>query len=246
VRAGRPRLLVGLVAGLAVSGGLAGAWAGGLILHDTSRPESIRDALAAFRRADPRPAGVDGVYVYATTGSESVSALGGAHHRYPGTTTITARRIACGFELRWNALQGRSTSWELCRGRAGLVLRRDTEAHRFFGFGDRTTYVCSGAVVRPAVAAAGRRWRYTCRSGKGVEDGAGEVVAASPELHVRTTGHVRSGDEGTEVVDWWFARGADVPARLALASRTSRKEFVGRVRYREVADLRLRSATPLR
>jgi hypothetical protein len=243
---GRPRLLVGLAVGLAVSGGLAGAWAGGLILHDTSRPESIRDALARFRLADPRPSAADGVYLYATTGGESVSALGGAHHPYPATTALIVRRTGCGHELRWDALQTRSTTWLLCRGPGGLELRRSSEVHRFFGFGDVTTYACKGSVVRPAVARPGDAWRYSCTSGKGVEEGDGAVVSAADIVHVRTTGHVRSGDEGTEIVDWWFRRGSDVPVRLVLSSRTSRKEFVGRVRYSEDADLRLSEPAPLR
>jgi hypothetical protein len=244
---GKPRLLAGLALGVAVSGGLAAAWAGGLILHDTSTPASVAEALTRFRVVDPQPAEEDGVYVYRTRGGESVDALGGARHRYPGTTSITATATRCGVELRWDALEGRSTSWRLCRGTAGVVLRTYSETHRFFGRQDRTTYRCAGTVVRPTSAFAGERLPFRCSSGRGIQTGVALVVAArGDDVHVRTTGTVNHGDRGTEVVEWWFAHGSTIPVRLVVRTRTSREEFIGRVAYREDAVLRLRSSSPRR
>jgi hypothetical protein len=242
VRPRLPRLVVGVAFGfVVVSGGLAAAWAGGLILHDTSRPASVEQALARFRASDPVPSAADGVYLYATAGSESVDALGGARHVYPATTTVSAIRTGCGVRLRWAALEDRSTTWLLCGPR--LDLRTSEEMHRFFGQRDRTAYSCRGSALRPS----GATRSFRCRSGSGVENGRIVVVGTEAGvLHVRTTGHVSGGDRGTEDVDWWLAPGSAIPTRIVLTSRTSRKVFIGRVHYREDVDLRLRSRTPLR
>jgi hypothetical protein len=224
-----------------VSGGLAAAWAGGLILHDASRPASVEQALSRFHASDPRPRASDGVYLYRTTGAESVDALGGARHVYPATTTITEVSTGCGIRLRWAALEDRSTTWLLCGPR--LDLRTSEEAHRFFGERDRTAYRCAGSVLRPTATFE----YFRCRSRSGVETGRVVVIGTQAgALHVRTSGRVSGGDDGTEVVDWWFTPGRAIPTRIALRSRTSRKVFLGRVHYREDADLRLASPKPLR
>jgi hypothetical protein len=241
VRRGRPRLLVLVALGLVVvSGGLAAAWAGGLILHDTSRPETVDEALRLFRSRDAAPKGLDGVYLYATRGGESVDALGGAHHVYPTTTTVTATSTTCGVRLRWASLEHRSTTWLLCGRR--LDLRVSEEVHEFFGQRDRTAYTCTGSVLRATGSGS-----FRCRSGSGREQGTLTLVGRSGGvLHVRTTGRVYGGDSGREVVDWWLAPGSPLPTRIAMTSRTSRKVFLGRVHYREDVDLRLSSPKPLR
>jgi len=62
---------------------------------------------------------------------------------------------------------------------------------------------------------------------------------------VRTVARVTGGDHGTETVDWWLDE-RNFPVRIGLTSRTSRGFFIGDVHYREDAELRLRSTTPLR
>jgi hypothetical protein len=233
------RLVVGFAVGVAaVGGGLAAAVAGGILFHDTAVPASIQEALRRFRALDPQPSGAEGVYVFDTRGGETLNALGGARHAYPAQTALTLIRSACGVSEEWTALEGRSTTWTLCG--ASLDLRVSSEVHRFYGRTDRTTYACSGSVLR---APATRHFR--CRSHEGVETGRVVVVSTRP-LHVRTIGRIRGGDQGTETVDWWFGPASPVPLRIDLSSRTSRHVFVGRVHYRENADLRLRSATPRR
>ena len=101
---------------------------------------------------------LDGVYLYATKGGESVDALGGAHHRYPATTTITAMGAPCGVKLRWDALQGRSTTWTLCSTKAGVELGTEEVVHTFFGQADDTTYACAGSELL-------RSGTLACRSG---------------------------------------------------------------------------------
>ena len=243
-----------LVVVVAAAGGLAAAVAGGLLLHDTAKPASIAAAVTHLRGAGGTGGGVGGVYVYATRGAESVDAFVSARHVYPARTGLTAEPVDCGVRLDWEALQGRSTIWTLCRTRLGLDLHISDETHRFFGQNDRTIYSCSGVLLEPAAGERGDR-PFRCISARGRETGrlhtfgreevevGGRTVAA---VHVRTVGRVAGGDSGTETVDWWLEPGSGLPLRLVLESRTSRPLPIGRAHYREDVTLRLVSTTPRR
>jgi hypothetical protein len=249
----RPRRLVVamLLGAVVVGGGLAAAVAGGLLLHDSAKPASVADAIARFRGTGSR---IGGVYVYATRGGESVSAVVSAHHDYPARTGLMAAPTACGLRLRWQALQGRSTSWTLCHTRLGLELRVVAEAHRFFGQNDQTTYSCTGAVVGPVSGASNDR-PFRCRSDRGREAGQLQVFGreqvevggrAMTAVHSRSVGRVAGGDFGTETMDWWLEPGSGLPLKIVLTSRTSRPLPIGRARYREDVTLRLVSTIPRR
>lgn len=247
------RLVAGIVILVAlITGALAAAVALGFLLHDTSTPVSIEDVVKRFREGNGGP--LDGVYLYATRGGESIDALGGTHHGYPARTTITSVRVACGVRLRWEPLEERSTTWTLCATRRGIELRSWQVSHRFFGQGDRTSYDCKVNVLVPTSTARAAH-DFGCRSGRGRESVRAQVIGLEDvsvgettltTVHVRTVGRVTGGDHGTEVVGWWLDRRTVLPVRIHLESRTSRPLFIGDVHYRESADLRLLSATPLR
>ena len=242
----RRRLLIGAaLLGAAVAAGLVAAVAGGLLLRDKSQPASVAAALRLFRREDPHPAGADGVYLYDTTGTESLRVLTGPTHHYPATTTIALTRTACGVRLRWQPLAERSTTWVLCPSSRGIVLRANDEVHTFYGTTDRTDYTCTGA------------WpSFACSAPDGRERDDGVIVGRSvatigdtqvEATHVRTVAKVAGDNHGTEVIDWWIAGAVPVPVRIVLSSRTSRHVAVlGTVHYREHAVLRLASLKALR
>lgn len=245
----RHRLTTGLVLAAAVAAGLAAAWAGGLLFADTARPASVESALQLFRANDPRPQPLDGVYTYATRGSESLDVLGGTRHPYPATTTITVVEVPCGLRLRWDALAGRSTTWTLCTRSPGSNLRGLDQVHSFFGRHDRTLYICTPP-------ANGNDGRFRCRSRHDVQTGQ-EVAAAPAKLdvggqllqtvHYRTVGRVSGADRGTETTEWWLNAFGGLPLKLVVSNRTSRPEpLIGRAHYREDVTLRLVSTTPLR
>jgi hypothetical protein len=244
----RRPIAAGIVLVLAVVVGLIAAIAGGLFLNDTARPASIQDAIQRFQTGGTGGGKLAGVYLYATRGAESVDALGGAHHRYPATTSITAVGARCGLKLRWDALQGRSTTWTLCTTAAGIELGSEEVVHTFFGQADDTTYVCTGSELL-------RSGSFACRSAHGRQDGTVRVVGRErievgdkpvSVLHVRTVATISGGDEGAETVNWWLGTGTGLPVQVAFTSRTSRKTVIGRVHYAEDAELRLLSQTPRR
>jgi hypothetical protein len=240
----RPKALL-VIAVVVAGAALAAAVAGGLFLRDSSRTASVTAALRLFREENPSTTGDEGVYLYDTTGGESLDVLGGATHRYPATTTIALSHAGCGTRLRWQALTERSTTWVLCRSAHGIVEQSSDEVHDFFGKVDRTGYRCVNA-----------RSTFTCVSPHGRELGVAvdlgrETITVGDThvdtVHIRTTAQISGGDRGTERVDWWIAANAAAPVRIAFSSRTSRKEpIVGVAHYRERAELRLVSLAPPR
>jgi hypothetical protein len=251
----RPRLrrqLVRLALCLAlVAAALLGAHATGLLLDDSARPASVGEAVSSYRHGSAAQAGISGVYVYSTRGSESIDALGGARHRYPARTTITVRRAPCGLTLRWQPLAGRVTTWTLCTRSSTIELRAIDQLHRFFGQDDRTRYACSGGVIVPGHEASPP---FDCQAGSGTETVSAQSLGTArvrvgghliDAVRVRTLARVGGSNRGSETVEWWL----DVhglPLHIVLRSRTSRRVFLGTVHYREDAELRLLSATPRR
>jgi hypothetical protein len=233
---------------------IAAAWAGGFFLRDSSQPESIAEALRRYRAADHPSGGLNGVYVYATKGSESIDALGGAKHEYPTRTSITATQVPCGMQYRWVALEGRSTSWTFCSTAAGIDFRVAEERHTFFGQGDRAVYRCSGRLLIPKKPVVGSTKSFSCRSDRNLELGTTHVLGRATiqvglqrvhAIHVHNEETIRTRDSGSEWIDWWLDSSTGLPLRITLRSRSGRKLWIGRVQYHEDFSLRLLSTTPM-
>ena len=64
--------------------------------------------------------------------------------------------------------------------------------------------------------------------------------------HVHVVGEIGGHDAGLDTSDWWFDPATALPVRIELTSRSSRKLLIGRVNYREDAQLELVSKTPRR
>jgi hypothetical protein len=233
----------------------AAAWTGGFFLHDTSQAAPVSEALHRFRAGDHPATGLNGVYLYATEGSESINALGGAKHVYPDRTSITVIEVPCGIQLRWSVLEKRSTTWTFCSTTAGVEFRISDERHAFFGQSDHTVYRCSRRLLIPKKPVAGATSSFTCGSGRNLEVGEARVIGYSTievggrrvrAIRVSHTQTIRSRDSGSETIDWWLDSATALPLRVELRSRTSRKEWVGLVKYHEDFNLLLLSLTPMR
>ena len=129
-------------------------------------------AAASTTSTPPRPRRVPapgsgvpepGVYTYATTGRESIDALGGRSHRYPEVSTITVTHERCGAVSRWRPLRERWDAMSVCPSARGQELRVDRNHHEFFGIGDTREFVCEpGALFFPATTAPGTTWTDRC------------------------------------------------------------------------------------
>lgn len=131
---------------------------------DTTTPVATDDAIEDFRaevavtQPTPSPVATDapmavvlpepGVYLYSTGfGSEEIDALGGARHDYPLETTMTVLRSDCGVTIRWDAIEERNETLDLCLVDGDLVLRGYRAYHQFFGQPDDQELVCDEAIL---------------------------------------------------------------------------------------------------
>jgi hypothetical protein len=246
-------LVVGLGAAALVALAGVGVWR--LALRDTSEPVSVGDALRRFRDEAAGAGGriPPGVYVYATTGFESVSALGGSRHRYPARSTITARPDPCGVSLRWEALTTRSSTFTLCAGDGELRLAAWTEEHEFFGQPDRTEWQCSETVWLPEGRAPGARSSWRCRSDDTVQTGTLTVVGEATVLvegepvravRVRATVRETGAARGRLEEERWLEPETGLPLRIVYGVRTENPSPIGDVTFDERFGLRLLSLEP--
>jgi hypothetical protein len=251
------RLLIVLAGLVCLLLALAGGWFA--FFRDTVEPASIDDALAAYR-AQAEAGGTripPGVYVYATDGNESIDALGGTTHEYPARSTITVTRADCGTALRWDVLQGRSTTWTQCTSEdGGEALASVAETHRFFGRTEHTDYTCVDTLARPAQSEPGTTWKVACDTENGiVERGTGTVVAHAelpvgegsvPVAQLRFETTFSDKTRGSTTREMWVERETGLPVRIVLRSTTVNASLLGDVTYRERVQLDLVSLTPRR
>lgn len=236
---------------------LAGIGAWYFALRDVAEPASVEDAVTTFREegggaASPVP---EGVYVYRTEGLEKTDALTGVTHRYPRHSTITVTGDPCGVRMRWDVLEGRSTTWTYCLTAEGWEIASQAERHTFFGRTERTTYACTETPVRPAGDRPGTSFPVSCATGSSEERGAGHVVgretvqvAGRPveTVHLRKRTSFSGEIRGRATHDVWLARTSGVPVRLVMVSQTTNDSPVGDVHYDEDVSLRLVSLAPRR
>jgi hypothetical protein len=252
----------GVLAVAVVAGTLAlavlGVWY--LVLRDTTDPATVEEALTTFREetdSGPRQASPvpEGVYVYRTAGFEKTDALTGVTHRYPSRSTITVTADQCGLRLRWDLLEGRSTTWTVCVVSGRWDVESQEERHTFFGRTERTTYTCTDTSLRPAGDRPGTSFAVLCSTGSAEERGSGRVVALEilrvagetvETVHVRRRASFTGRIRGRSTQDVWLARDAGVPVRLEMTTDTTNDSAVGDVHYEEHVSLRLVSLEPRR
>ena len=248
---------VGVAAGVVAVLVLAGAATWFFVVRDTTEPVGVDEAVTSFR-TDTEPGTAEspipeGVYVYATDGSEKTDAFLGEKHDYPAQTTITVTAFGCGASLLWRPVKGRSTRFVVCATPDGWELRTQDERHTFYGRTEKTTYHCEDALIRPTAGTT--EWDVSCSTGTTDETGTagfvghetvrvgGEEVEAE---HVRRETTLSGETRGTTTHDLWFHPETGVPVKLVLVSHTANDSPIGEVHYDEDVTLVLTSLEPRR
>jgi hypothetical protein len=198
-------------------------------------PVSVSDVVHRFRgEQSSAPAAQSGgpargVYVYATTGGERISA-GNLTHHYPARTTLSVVDTDCGMRIRWDALAGRWSQWDLCRTSDGWELKRYVDVHKFLYKQDVHRYTCSGYPV------------VVCKTDGGVLTST--VESLSPR-HVRITQEATGGSVSTGVIEAWLLP-SGLPRRVVTDNHGAQTVLGARITYTESATFTLTSTTPLR
>ena len=205
--------------------------------------------------APPLRAPEPGVYVYATTGFDSVDALTGARHDYPAQTTVTISSEGCGVRVRWNTVRERWEEWQWCPMDGGIETVAYGSFHEFFGTSATTAYQCGGDPL-PMMAATGTTWQMVCKQGDTDTSAfVGHVVETERinvggtgvmTLHVRYAVTVSGGSTGTRVIDRWLHAGDGLVVREESTTETVQSTVLGEVHYEERYTMVLTSVTPQR
>ncbi|HNJ97404.1 MAG TPA: hypothetical protein PLV13_04730 [Ilumatobacteraceae bacterium] len=196
-----------------------------------------------------------GVYLYRTTGFESIDAVGGSRHDYPDQTTITVVRQGCGVMLTWDALQERRDMWNLCVEDDGIALTTEGLAfHQFFGQSRTEELTCDRTVLLvPDDGTPRSPVQLSCLLGENQWAPAWEVMGYDrltvgteivPVRHVQMV--VADNDEYWEhvVVDWYLDENG-LPVKVQAVKQSLSDTAYGDVEYNEVYTLELLSRTPL-
>lgn len=197
-----------------------------------------------------------GVYAYATYGTESVDALGGASHSYPAETYLTVTEQGCGVRLRWDLLEERRDEWDLCADSRGVWLQPDTvDWHAFFGQGELVTTDCAEPaliVPRPAPGATPLPpTPMTCTRRDGAWDHQWQVLGTESREVAGTsvvTVHARLSieiDTETTLIDWWMTS-EGLPVAMTSTKQSSSETVAGTIVYRETYTAELVSLEPMR
>jgi hypothetical protein len=196
----------------------------------------------------------NGVYTYATKGQESVTALGGATHTYPATTTVSVTGSGCSQGARWDALEERYEQLALCAVGEGTQVVSFTTYHSFYGQSDKKTYACEPAArLRPESHQPG-----ASASGACVASNAKAVVKTSvvgienvriggvdvPAVKVHGDEVLTGATAGKRITDSWFALADNLLLRRIATVDADTESAIGQTHYTESYDIQLTSTTP--
>lgn len=219
------------------------------VLTRPPRPVSVHDAVNKFRTTQPTapstarpgvlpPHPAVGVYVYATEGSERVSA--GITHRYPRQTTVTVTLSGCGLEVRWDALAGRRSVGQICVRDNGWQLVSYTDVHKFLYLEDVHAYTCDP----PATTDGGTT--TTCRGSDTVVTSTLQRLAPEAGLrHIRIVQHGTGKSKSDGTTEAWLLPNG-LPQRVTVTNHGSQQVLGSVVTYDEKASFTLTSQTPRR
>ncbi len=220
----------------------------------TLAPVSSVPATATTASRGPVSMPAPGVYRYVTDGFETVDALGGARHDYPGETTITVTQAGCGVHLRWDVLRERRDEWAICGTSDGVVLQPDgVQYHEFFKQPDEETVTCTSTVlVVPVDPAALPTSDQSCVLGGDPWNPSWEVLEEDTRTvegtevavtHVRMT--VKDDDAHWEhtTIDWFLAPDG-LPVEATGTKESSSPSPIGDVIYSEQFHIELVSLIP--
>lgn len=223
---------------------------------------AVQAAVAAFREqqasttAAPEGIPEPGVYVYETTGFETTDALFGARHDYPALTTITVLLAGCDLRMRWDALEGRSSTWDFCDTADGRELQRLTDVHEFFDQTDFRVYECEpSALATPAEIETGTTWTTRCSTESTTERATWTIVGTETvtvdgadveAVRIQEETEQSGKTNGQGLREWWLDVESGLVLRQVVRNDSSTSSAIGAVAYQEEYELALVSLEPRR
>ncbi len=222
-------------------------------LTEPPRRVGVQETVESFRTVSKESAAVDGVYVYDSSGQESIDALGGDSHTYPAETALTVTSEGCGERMTWKPLAGRAETWLVCPVGGGLAMPSANSVHSFFRQTYDTGFVCDGSwwVPPPNVT----EWTSSCSNKDRTSTRTGRVVGIEPysvdgkarqAIHVSWIDRLSRDSDGTVTTDVWIDQETGLMLKEHRVTDSRNDSVVGKVVFREQLDLTVRSLNPER
>ena len=196
-----------------------------------------------------------GVYQYATTGFDRISALAGARHDYPEITTMTVVPLDTCVQLRWDVAVERWNTADWCLANDAIAQIRYLGFHEFFDVPAQNEYVCTGD-PRPLDAEPGTTWTTTCTmsddaggtttfTGTAIERTTRTVAGTDiPVLHLRYDVAVAGSSTGTQRIEGWYRTTDGLPVREEMSTTTTQTTVIGDTEFEEEYVIELLTPTP--
>jgi hypothetical protein len=213
-------------------------------------------ATAAPLAEAKKPA--EGVYSYATSGSEEISVFG-ARHEYPSRTFATVRHLdGCLWEHRNEVIKEHVDTTVGCNQADRLLLMTQERRVEFFGTKDGALAYCKPPLpLHIRAEKVGTKVVGTCNSSDGTAEATltrtflgieqmtigGEKVSA---VHIEIDSVFKGRANGTAMDELWFAEDTGAVLRWERTVDTKAKAFGTDVRYQEEATFLLESLSPKR
>jgi hypothetical protein len=218
------------------------------------REVGVEETVESFRDDAEQVTALDGVYVYDTTGTESIDVLGGDSHTYPAETALTVTTEGCGVRMTWKPLAGRSESWLVCPLNGGWVTPRTNSVHSFFRQTYDTAFVCDTDTWW-APPQGMSSWTSSCGNADRTSTRTGRIVGVEPyvidgetrdAVHAEWLDSLSRGSDGTVATDIWIDTETGLMLGQRVTTHSHNDSVVGKVAFEEQLALHLRSLVPKR
>lgn len=252
----RGRRIILAVLVVLLAGGVGVWW---MFFQNRQKPVDVKKVVRNFepgRRGAGAGKPTPGVYLYATTGNESISALGGQTNTYPATTTLTVIDTPCGVDTRWEILTNRSDLEHHCRDARGTWTKDSSEtSDRFFNQTQVDVATCEHVVELVASPQPGTSKTGRCTSGSSFFDVTYTVVGTESitiggtkvaAVHLRITSTQGGERKGGGTKDQWVQAGTNLVLRSRVHDNVRSPSPVGEVTYKQDYEITMKSLTPKR
>jgi hypothetical protein len=215
---------------------------------DNHAPVAVADAGAGGGSA-PAP----GVYVFATSGWEEVSVLGGARHDYPSQSTLTLTKTGCGYDIEWAPLVQRSDLWSTCLQGKAISVSKYVTHHEFFGQTEDRSFDCQALFLRPPDETPGSVTNGTCVDGADHATTATTVVgpdvltiAGQPveAVHLQLEQDLTGSTNGYRHNEVWLRESDGMLLRMDAVTDADGASSIGQTHYHEELHILLSDPNP--
>jgi hypothetical protein len=253
------------IAIVAVAVFVVGGWAVLGWLRSGPRVVSVDEVLNNFRATTTIPGQVEtfqthpipeeGVYTYATSGTESLNGPLSETHTYPLQSAVTVTRTPCGFTWRWDVFERRSDVSTWCWTGAGLIETDSSTDHIFFKVHDKRGFVCSPpAIVLPKqTPPTSPLPGAVCEGGDTVNTKTVEYIGhetlsvAGVEVEtvvMKNTDVAGNKSTGESAVTMWLRPSDGLVVKMHRQADIGNDSIIGKIHYLEDITLVLTSLTP--